>query len=258
MAAKEVVAWLTTNLKFFFDGIACDPERIDQRHAVRAAGALSQGILARGVLSAVHDGGVHRRRLAHPSLGRVTLFTLFGLLVIYNQGYWKETMETLALVLAATGVSMVWAFRSASPARAAPGSTRGSARPRPHADDPHLRLSHSGAHPVRLGMVPGLIATVIFAIPAPIRLTRLGIISTHRLWSKPPKPSGRPSEGVDQSGAAFRDAADHGGPDADHHAVAVDGRHRRAGRRQRSRRACGARAQHRQHRQGVRFPASAS
>jgi glycine betaine/proline transport system permease protein len=29
-----------------------------------------------------------------------------------------------------------------------------------------------------LGMVPGLIATVIFAIPAPIRLTRLGIIST--------------------------------------------------------------------------------
>jgi glycine betaine/proline transport system permease protein len=29
-----------------------------------------------------------------------------------------------------------------------------------------------------LGMVPGLIATVIFAVPAPIRLTRLGIIST--------------------------------------------------------------------------------
>lgn len=29
-----------------------------------------------------------------------------------------------------------------------------------------------------LGMVPGLIATVIFAIPAPIRLTHLGITST--------------------------------------------------------------------------------
>ena len=29
-----------------------------------------------------------------------------------------------------------------------------------------------------LGMVPGLIATVIFAIPAPIRLTHLGISST--------------------------------------------------------------------------------
>jgi glycine betaine/proline transport system permease protein len=29
-----------------------------------------------------------------------------------------------------------------------------------------------------LGMVPGLIATVIFAIPAPVRLTRLGIVST--------------------------------------------------------------------------------
>ncbi|MBL6010776.1 ABC transporter permease subunit, partial [Bacillus halotolerans] len=29
-----------------------------------------------------------------------------------------------------------------------------------------------------LGMVPGLVATVVFAIPAPIRMTRLGIIST--------------------------------------------------------------------------------
>jgi glycine betaine/proline transport system permease protein len=29
-----------------------------------------------------------------------------------------------------------------------------------------------------LGMVPGLVATVIFAIPAPIRLTHLGISST--------------------------------------------------------------------------------
>ena len=29
-----------------------------------------------------------------------------------------------------------------------------------------------------LGMVPGLIATVIFAIPAPIRLTHLGVSST--------------------------------------------------------------------------------
>ncbi len=29
-----------------------------------------------------------------------------------------------------------------------------------------------------LGMVPGLIATVIFAIPAPIRMTRLGVVST--------------------------------------------------------------------------------
>jgi glycine betaine/proline transport system permease protein len=31
-----------------------------------------------------------------------------------------------------------------------------------------------------LGMVPGLIATVVFAIPAPIRLTQLGVSSTPR------------------------------------------------------------------------------
>jgi glycine betaine/proline transport system permease protein len=34
-----------------------------------------------------------------------------------------------------------------------------------------------------IGMVPGLIATVIFVLPAPIRLTHLGISSTpHRCW----------------------------------------------------------------------------
>lgn len=39
-----------------------------------------------------------------------------------------------------------------------------------------------------IGMVPGLIATVIFVLPAPIRLTYLGISSTPRRWSRPASP----------------------------------------------------------------------
>jgi hypothetical protein len=105
-----------------------------------------------------------------------------------------------------------------------------------------------------LGMVPGLIATVIFAIPAPIRLTRLGIISTPPVrWWKRPLPSARRRAGAAQGRAALRHAADHGGPDTDDHAVAVDGGHRRPGRRRRPRRAGRAGAQYRQHRHGLRF-----
>ncbi|MET3776136.1 glycine betaine/proline transport system permease protein [Rhizobium alvei] len=109
----------------------------------------------------------------------VSLFVALGLLLIYNQGYWKETMETLALVLAATGVSMVVGV---------PIGIACARRPwlysmvRPILDLMQTIPTFVYLIPALilfgLGMVPGLIATVIFAIPAPIRLTRLGIIST--------------------------------------------------------------------------------
>ncbi len=106
-------------------------------------------------------------------------FTFCGLLLIFNQGYWKETTETLALVLASTAVSMLV------------GVPLGIAAARRQwfyeAMRPVLDLMQTLPSFVYLipalilfglGMVPGLIATVIFAIPAPIRLTRLGIVST--------------------------------------------------------------------------------
>ncbi len=109
----------------------------------------------------------------------ICLFTAIGLLVIYNQGYWKETTETLALVLAATAVSMAIGI---------PVGIAAARRPwlneilRPILDLMQTIPTFVYLIPALilfgLGMVPGLIATVIFAIPAPIRLTRLGIIST--------------------------------------------------------------------------------
>ena len=109
----------------------------------------------------------------------IAAFTFFGLLLIVNQGYWEETTETLALVLAATGVSM---------AVGVPLGILAARRPwfyaflRPVLDLMQTIPTFVYLIPALilfgLGMVPGLIATVIFAIPAPIRLTRLGIIST--------------------------------------------------------------------------------
>ncbi|RWX78684.1 choline ABC transporter permease subunit [Neorhizobium lilium] len=116
--------------------------------------------------------------LLRRSIG-ITAFTGIGLLLIYNQGYWKETTETLALVLAATAVCMLVGI---------PLGIASARRPwlyeflRPILDLMQTIPTFVYLIPALilfgLGMVPGLIATVIFAIPAPVRLTRLGIIST--------------------------------------------------------------------------------
>jgi glycine betaine/proline transport system permease protein len=109
----------------------------------------------------------------------VAVFTLLGLLLIVNQGYWQETTETLALVLSSVVVCM---------GIGVPIGIATAHRPRLfHALRPVLDLMQTLPTFVYLipaivffgiGMVPGLIATTIFVIPAPIRLTHLGIVST--------------------------------------------------------------------------------
>ncbi len=167
--AKDFVDWLTANADWFFDFLS------DVLSAVIDAMLFVLQWPNPYALIAVFTGLAWWLRR---SVG-VTLFTVLGLLIIYNQGYWKETTETLALVLASTAVSM------------AVGIPLGIAAARRawvyEVMRPILDLMQTIPTFVYLipalilfglGMVPGLIATVIFAIPAPIRLTRLGIVST--------------------------------------------------------------------------------
>ncbi len=169
MWAKNAVDWLTLNGAWFFDWLS-------------------------SVLSSVINGLLFVLQWPHPlvivfaftalswfmrrSFG-TALFTCLGLLLIINQGYWKETTETLALVVASAAVSM---------AIGVPLGIAAARRPwlyevmRPVLDLMQTIPTFVYLIPALilfgLGMVPGLIATVIFAIPAPIRLTRLGIVST--------------------------------------------------------------------------------
>ena len=102
-----------------------------------------------------------------------------GFLYILNQGYWKATSESLTLILAACVVCM---------GIGVPLGIAAAHRPRLYrALQPVLDLMQTLPTFVYLipaivffglGMVPGLIATVIFVLPAPIRLTALGISST--------------------------------------------------------------------------------
>jgi glycine betaine/proline transport system permease protein len=113
----------------------------------------------------------------HRSIGLVAL-VVFSLLLIMNLGYWDETVETLALVIFATGLCMLIGV---------PIGIAAAHRPwlytalRPVLDMMQTIPTFVYLIPTLilfgLGVVPGLISTIIFAIPAPIRLTYLGIAS---------------------------------------------------------------------------------
>ena len=110
---------------------------------------------------------------------KTALLVGLGFLFILNQGYWEETTESLTLVLASCVVCM---------AIGVPVGIAAAHRPRLYrVMRPVLDLMQTLPTFVYLipaivffgiGMVPGLIATVIFVLPAPIRLTHLGISST--------------------------------------------------------------------------------
>jgi len=109
---------------------------------------------------------------------KLALGVALGLLFIINQGLWTETIETLVLVVAAAAVSMaigvpigIWAAHSERTYHVL----------RPILDLMQTLPTFVYLIPVLilfgLGIAPGLIVTVIFAAPAPIRLTYLGITS---------------------------------------------------------------------------------
>lgn len=107
---------------------------------------------------------------------RLTIGIGLSLLLILNLGYWEPTIETIALVVFATLISCIIGI---------PLGIVAAHRPwlytliRPILDLMQTIPTFVYLIPTLmlfgLGMVPGLISTVIFAIPAPIRLTHLGI-----------------------------------------------------------------------------------
>ena len=115
---------------------------------------------------------------------KLMLFIVLAFLLIINLGYWQETMQTLSLMTWATLVSTLI------------GVPLGIAMA-------HRNWLYNVMRPILdlmqtiptfvyliptlilfgIGVVPGLISTVVFAIPAPVRLTHLGVSSvpTHLL-----------------------------------------------------------------------------
>ena len=103
-------------------------------------------------------------------------FVVAALLVILNLGYWQEMLETFVLVFSATTISVLFGV---------PLGIMAAHRPwlytllRPILDLMQTVPTFVYLIPTLvlfgLGVVPGMISTIIFAIAAPIRLTYLGI-----------------------------------------------------------------------------------
>lgn len=101
-----------------------------------------------------------------------------GLLFIINQGLWKQTVETLVLVVAAAAASMligvplgIWAAHKPKVYRfMLPVLDLMQTLPTFVYLIPVLTL-------FGLGNAPGLIVTIIFVIPTAVRLTHLGVVS---------------------------------------------------------------------------------
>ncbi|MBE3638234.1 choline ABC transporter permease subunit [Mangrovicoccus algicola] len=167
--AAAVFDWLQINGAWFFDGLADVMERMIE-------GIL--WVLQEPPILLVVAAFVTLSYLLQRSW-RIAAGVLAGFLFIINQGYWEETTESLTLVLSACLVCM---------AVGVPIGIAAAHRPRLHAAlRPVLDLMQTLPTFVYLipaivffgiGMVPGLIATVIFVLPAPIRLTCLGVAAT--------------------------------------------------------------------------------
>ncbi len=169
--AAAVVDWMTNNIAWLFDGLALLFETLIEGclWLLQTPHPL--------IVVAVIAGLVW---LWRRSWG-LTAFVVLAFLFILNQGYWEETTETLTLVLTACLVCMgvgvpIGIFAAHTP--------RFYAFLRPVLDLMQTLPTFVYLIPAivffGIGMVPGLIATTIFVIPAPIRLTQLGIASTPR------------------------------------------------------------------------------
>jgi glycine betaine/proline transport system permease protein len=168
---KQFFTFLTTNFEWFFDSIA------------RGLTFILEGLVDIFLWfpPLVLVAAIALLAWYLQKSWKLAVVAALGLLFIVNQGLWKETVETLVLVVAATTASMaigvpvgIWAA--------------------------HNERIYKFLHPVLdlmqtmptfvylipvlilfgLGAAPGLIVTVIFAAPAPIRLTHLGITSVPR------------------------------------------------------------------------------
>lgn len=106
----------------------------------------------------------------------IALFTVLGFALIYLMGFWEETMQTLALILASTFIALVFAVPLGIWAAKSPTANRII---RPLLDLMQTMPAFVYLIPAVLffsiGKLPGAFATIIFAMPPAVRLTTLGI-----------------------------------------------------------------------------------
>lgn len=175
---EALVTWLTNNFAPFFDAVGA---------AVRTTvGGLEAALtvvpsyimipLLALLAWRVASRGVALFTLIGMSLIERVEFTLLGTQIGYGMGLWASTMETLALVLASAALALVLGIPLGV---AASKSDLMERVLRPVLDFMQTMPAFVYLIPAvllfQLGEVPGVVATVVFAMPPAVRLTNLGI-----------------------------------------------------------------------------------
>lgn len=164
--ADWVINWLLNNASFIFDSIS-------NGLGVAVFGIRDFWLMVPPIAVMLITAGIGWYKTKKLS---VSLFALGGLYLVYNMGLWESLMETVALITLAVTLSvaigipigiiasksdLTWSFI------------------KPILDV--MQTMHPFVYLIPvvflfgLGMVPGMISTVIFAMPPSIRLTNLGI-----------------------------------------------------------------------------------
>jgi glycine betaine/proline transport system permease protein len=176
---EKGIDWLIDKAGFIFDGIS---------DGIEAVVTAFQDLLAAPpfwVIIVILTGlmfylnarshGLRTKEGIKKGLG-IASFTALGLLLLWAMGYWRMTTQTMALVISASIIALligiplgIWASRS----------NRAESVIRPILDFMQTMPAFVYLIPAILffgvGNVPGIVATVIFALPPAVRLTNLGI-----------------------------------------------------------------------------------
>lgn len=163
--AEAFVDWLTTTFDAFFDVLGA---------ALRSGFDLLETALSTPSFFVI--AGLLVLAAWFAKGWRLALGSAIGFVAIAGVGQWENAMSSLALVLVASVIALliavpvgIWAARS-------PGV---SAAVRPLLDFMQTMPAFVYLIPAvvifRVGVVPGMVATVIFALAPGVRLTELGI-----------------------------------------------------------------------------------
>ncbi len=167
-AAEAVVAWINETFGWLLDWITMVMDML--------VSGFQDGMAAIPPLLLIAIFAVLAWVLTRKNV-KIAFLTLFGLLFIYLLDLWPETLLTLALVLTSTFVTLAIGIPLGILASRYPSV---NAALRPILDLMQTMPSFVYLIPAviffGLGNVPGMIATIIFAMPPAIRLTNLGIL----------------------------------------------------------------------------------
>ncbi|HOQ25626.1 MAG TPA: proline/glycine betaine ABC transporter permease [Methanomassiliicoccaceae archaeon] len=164
--AEALVEWIALNLSFLLDAISGFLKfLLEAVSSILAFFPSVTFILLMSVVTLI----LTRKVL-------LTIGVALGLLLIDNMGLWDQSMETLSLVLVAAGAAVLIGIPLGIMSSR---NTKVEAVVKVFLDFMQTMPSFVYLIPVviffGLGNVPGMIATVVFALPPVVRLTNLGI-----------------------------------------------------------------------------------